>query len=111
MSIDIDQVTNEGNHNFLDAKLDVLTVNLAGNHFKDLEFIGWYSTSKNSKFYENDMEFHEKMSVFKKNKVKEESEVKEDALYLCLDPNPQNKIDLPVLIYEAKHEKGKETYF
>ena len=57
------------------------------------------------------MEFHEKMSVFKKNKVKEESEVKEDALYLCLDPNPQNKIELPVLIYEAKHEKGKETYF
>ena len=51
MSIDIDQVTNEGNHNFLDAKLDVLTVNLAGNYFKDLEFIGWYSTSKNSKFY------------------------------------------------------------
>lgn len=53
------------------------------------------------------MLFHEKMSVFKKNKVKEESEVKEDALYLCLDPHPKNKIDIPVLIYETKHEKGK----
>jgi hypothetical protein len=51
------------------------------------------------------------MSFFKKNKVKEESEVKEDALYLCLDPHPTNKIDIPVLIYETKHEKGKNPYF
>ena len=68
-----EEISNIDIEGFLTEKINVLTVKSDGNHFKgifllskihivlfilDLEFVGWYSTSKNSKIFNNDMKFH-----------------------------------------------------
>lgn len=76
---------------FIKDKVTLIQTESEGNLFTELEFLGWYSVTPESKPYETDIKIHK--TLLDQN---------ENPLYLCLDSKKvyTSKEEIPIKLYE-----------